>query len=231
MPTRSRFPLPRIIALALVLLPLGPALGATAPGAVSSGPEAPELCRLASQRVERAERIPAGLLRAIGRVESGRWVKAVGTSVAWPWTVYAEGRGRYLPSKLAAIREVERLRARGIANIDVGCMQVNLGYHPDAFERLERAFDPATNTAYAGRFLAALKRETRTWSKAISHYHSRTPQFAVPYAAKVRAMWNRVRREAAEERRQAGQHKWRVRLQARAAAGRANRRALWRIRR
>ena len=221
--------------LLFALLALGclaaPVRAATSPGVALAEPPAHTLCRRASVPVERANHIPSGLLRAIGRVEAGRWVKAERVSVAWPWTVYAEGRGRYLPSKPAAIREVERLRARGIANIDVGCMQVNLGYHPDAFERLERAFDPATNTAYAGRFLAALKRETRTWSKAISRYHSRTPQFAVPYAAKVRAMWNRVRREAAEERRQAGQHKWRVRLQARAAAGRANRRARWRIRR
>ena len=36
----------------------------------------------------------------------------------------------------AAIAAVTRLRARGIRNIDVGCMQVNLHYHGQHFETL-----------------------------------------------------------------------------------------------
>ncbi|MDZ7712446.1 MAG: hypothetical protein U5L06_04740 [Rhodovibrio sp.] len=68
----------------------------------------------------------------------------------------AEGRGRYLPSKAAAIAEVRDLQARGVSNIDVGCMQVNLHWHGDAFESLEQAFDPAYNVAYAAAFLLDL---------------------------------------------------------------------------
>ena len=36
-------------------------------------------------------------------------------------------------------------------------MQVNLGYHPDAFEDLEQAFDPTYNVAYAASFLVELR--------------------------------------------------------------------------
>ena len=74
--------------------------------------------------------------------ESGRWDAEAQASFAWPWTVTAEGRGRYLPSKAEALAEVRQLRARGLTNIDVGCMQVNLFYHPDAFDDLNQAFDP-----------------------------------------------------------------------------------------
>ncbi len=35
-------------------------------------------------------------------------------------------------------------------------MQVNLGYHPEAFASLEAAFDPRRNVAYATRFLLEL---------------------------------------------------------------------------
>jgi len=87
--------------------------------------------------------LPAGLLGAIARVESGRWHDERQEIIAWPWTVMAKGRGRFLPNKGAALREVRDLRARGIGNIDVGCMQVNLGYHGAAFDDLEQAFDPA----------------------------------------------------------------------------------------
>src|SRR3546814_15246449 len=73
----------------------------------------------------------------------------------------AEGRGRFLPSKAAAIEEVRRLQARGIRNIDVGCLQVNLHYHPDAFASLETAFDPEANAAYAADFLVRLREAAR----------------------------------------------------------------------
>ncbi len=221
----------RTLIFALPLLAAVPVVQAT-PAPAPSVAEKPSpdhrLCLKASRRVERAHRIPAGLLGAIGRVESGHWVKAAQVSVAWPWTVYAEGRGRYLPSKRAAKREIQALRARGVTNIDVGCMQINLGWHGDKFAGLDEVLDPAANTAYAGRFLAALKTETRTWSRAISRYHSRTPRFAKPYAAKVQAMWRKVKREAAKERRQHAQRKLQIRQQAHATAARAKR---WRVRR
>src|SRR3546814_11739102 len=85
----------------------------------------------------------------------------------------AEGKGRFLPSKAAAIEEVRRLQARGIRNIDVGCLQVNLHYHPDAFASLETAFDPEANAAYAAALLVRLREEARSSTRAIGQYPSR----------------------------------------------------------
>src|SRR5499426_259552 len=115
------------------------------------------MCAKATNRIERQEGIPRQLLRAISKAESGRYHEGKQIVMAWPWTVMAEGRGRYLDTKEAAIAEVEGLRARGVKNIDVGCMQVNLYYHPDAFSDLNQAFDPVANVAYAASYLKALR--------------------------------------------------------------------------
>src|SRR3546814_16620059 len=79
----------------------------------------------------------------------------------------AEDKGRFLPSKAAAIEEVRRLQARGIRNIDVGCLQVNLHYHPDAFASRETAFDPEANAAYAAAFLVRPRAEARSGTRAL----------------------------------------------------------------
>src|SRR3546814_20114553 len=97
----------------------------------------------------------------------------------------AEGKGRFLPSKAAAIEEVRRLQARGIRNIDVGCLQVNLHYHPDAFASLETAFDTEANAAYAADFLVRLREEARSWTRAIGQYHSPPPIRGTRYRSKV----------------------------------------------
>jgi hypothetical protein len=68
-------------------------------------------------------------------------------------------------------------------------MQVNLRHHPDAFTTLEDAFDPASNARYAARFLTELRAERGDWSAAAAAYHSRTPEFAQPYRARVMAAW------------------------------------------
>src|SRR5262249_40721 len=64
-------------------------------------------------------------------------------------------------------------------------MQVDLYYHPDAFASLEAAFDPATNVAYAAKFLNELKAETGDWGVATQYYHSRTPYIGQAYAGRV----------------------------------------------
>lgn len=153
-------------------------------------------CGAETRRQERAHGIPAGLLSAISLVESGRFDKHSRASIAWPWTVMAEGKGRFLPSKAAAIAEVAALQARGVRNIDVGCMQINLQAHRDAFPNLATAFDPGANVAYAAKFLLRLREETGSWARAGTHYHSRTPHLAAAYRVKLALAWNRIHDDA-----------------------------------
>lgn len=153
------------------------------------------LCQQATAAQEAARRIPPQLLYAISLAESGRYVKSEKANIAWPWTVTAEGKGRFFSSKSAAIRAVRKLRRRGIKNIDVGCMQVNLKYHPKAFRSLEHAFDPQINAAYAAKFLTKLRRERHSWTAAVKHYHSATRSLHRPYQSKVYKIWRSERRK------------------------------------
>lgn len=164
------------------------------PAAAAPGGDAPPmLCEVAIRAAEEARRLPLHLMQAIAFVESGRMSAAHGRRIAWPWTVMAEGRGRYYDSKAEAIAAVRALQDRGVENIDVGCMQVNLYYHGRAFASLEEAFDPVHNVAYATAFLLALRREANSWTKAIKRYHSRTPERQALYQARVQREWRALK--------------------------------------
>ncbi len=155
-----------------------------------------DLCARHVVEAERLLGLPSHLMQAISKVESGRWNKERKALFAWPWTVMAEGRGRYLPNRRSAIAEVRRLQARGVRNIDVGCMQINLHWHPEAFENLQQAFDPAYNVAYAAAFLQDLRGSARTWRDAVGRYHSTTPERMKSYRQKVLRRWQEEKRAA-----------------------------------
>jgi hypothetical protein len=146
-------------------------------------------CGVETKRQEQLQAIPDKLLHAISLVESGRWDADRKASFAWPWTVTAEGEGHFLPSKEAAVAEVRKLKKKGVTNIDVGCMQVNLQAHPDAFASLDEAFDPASNVSYGARFLNELRANTPNWETAAAYYHSQTPALAAAYKAKLVTAW------------------------------------------
>lgn len=146
------------------------------------------LCRQAIRATERMFAIPEHLMAAIARVESGR-LDAQGVVHPWPWTINAEGAGHYYESKAEAIAAVKALQASGVKSIDVGCMQVNLLHHPEAFASLEQAFDPAGNARYAAQFLLRLKAQTGEWAKATAMYHSATPELGSDYERRVAAVW------------------------------------------
>jgi hypothetical protein len=105
---------------------------------------------------EREFTLPAKLLHTIAIVESGRPDPISGRMAPWPWTINVGGVGHFYETKIAAIEAVRELQATGVRSIDVGCMQINLMHHPDAFASLEEAFDPRSNTRYGARFLSAL---------------------------------------------------------------------------
>jgi hypothetical protein len=166
------------------------AFSAAAHGAIDrSSLDNKDLCAAAVSAQEARSGIPKRLLTAISLVESSRWDAESGQSVAWPWTVTAEGKGRFFPTKAAAIAAVRRLQAQGVSSIDVGCMQVNLHYHPQAFASLDEALDPDRNAAYGAKFLTDLKRDHGSWQRAVQHYHSATAERRIPYQQKVYAAW------------------------------------------
>jgi hypothetical protein len=145
-------------------------------------------CAQAEAAAERAAKtLPPKLLGAIGMVESGRAVS--GRYVSWPWTIDVGGAGRFFDTKDQAIQAVQALQASGVKLIDVGCMQIDLAWHPAAFASLEEAFDPRANAAYAARFLAGLFQASGSWPQAIASYHSNAPDQGAEYGRRVAAIW------------------------------------------
>jgi hypothetical protein len=159
---------------------------AAGPGPVAAPAEA---CRTAIALAEQAHAIPARLLAAIARVESGRYDSATQRTSPWPWTINAEGEPGVFPTQAQALATVRAKQADGVESIDVGCLQVNLKHHPRAFTSLEQAFDPVANANYAARFLAQLHAETGDWTMATARYHSATPERGAAYQRKVAAVW------------------------------------------
>ena len=149
---------------------------------------APQPCDAAIGPAESAARLPPRIMTAIAAVESGR-LDASGAIHPWPWTINAAGQGQFFATKAAAIAAVRALQAKGVRSIDVGCMQVNLMHHPHAFASLDEAFDPATNAAYAARFLNALYAASGSWLQAVAAYHSETPAIGAAYQRLVFARW------------------------------------------
>jgi hypothetical protein len=155
-------------------------------------------CTRFFSQYEQKHDIPKHLLAAIATTESGRYHKGLDMPVPWPWTINAEGKGQYFQTKHDAIRAVKRLQASGVKSIDVGCMQVNLHYHADAFSTLVAAFDPKYNVAYAASFLRTHYDETTNWKKATAYYHSRIPSKGSKYVGRVMKKWKHISRKVKE---------------------------------
>lgn len=153
-------------------------LAASGPGADAS------VCIRAIRAAEAAHGIPENLLMAIGLQEAGR--KKDGQLTIWPWSVNSHGKTSMFDNKAEAIRFVQAEKAAGRTLIDVGCMQVNQHWHPDAYASLEEAFDPQASADYAAAFLARLHRDAGDWMKAAGNYHSFTPRHHDRYVAGIR---------------------------------------------
>ncbi|CAH0132486.1 lytic transglycosylase domain-containing protein [Roseomonas sp. CECT 9278] len=161
-----------------------PAPAVPAPPVLSDSPW--DVCAQAIAAAEAGSGMPPGLLGAIARVETGRRTPTGGVQ-PWPWSFNAAGEGRYMGSRAEAVAEVQARLAAGTRSIDIGCMQINLLHHPSAFPSVDAGFDPATNVAYAVRFLRMLHAQTGDWAQATARYHSATPERGLIYHQRVMA--------------------------------------------
>jgi hypothetical protein len=160
-------------------------------------------CMEAVGAAELAQKMPAGLLRGLALAETGRWDEGRQAVSAWPWTVSSFEGTRFLPTRAAAAAEIARLRGANASMIAVGCLQVDLVRHPDAFPDAERALDPVANAAYGARVMRDHYQTRGSWRLAIAHL----PGGELPdelYLARVERAW------ATEQRRAFEQHRSRV---------------------
>jgi hypothetical protein len=149
------------------------------------------LCLAAAAAAEHRHATPPGLLAVIGKVESGHRTPPTGALQPWPWTVDADGQGAYFASKTEAVAwSQQALDSRSVTYLDVGCMQIDLRSHPNAFASLDEAFDPVANTDYAARFLRQLYDGPAggNWFTAAGFYHSQTPILAAVYREQIAAV-------------------------------------------
>lgn len=181
----------KILAISAICLSAGISAPALAQ-AVDSQIEGAKLCTSNLARYERQYGIPMHLLSAISATESGRYHNGLKITLPWPWTINVEGQGHYYDSKEEAIAAVRKFQSQGARSIDVGCMQVNLIHHPDAFANLNDAFDPERNVAYGASFLRTLYEESKSWKQASAHYHSKTPTRGTEYVSRVYDRWTNI---------------------------------------
>ncbi len=179
----------RIFPLLAFVLGLGAAPALAVPPVGGDPAASPGvLCLNATVNAERSARLPPRLLDAIALVESGRRDQQ-GVLMPWPWTINAQGIGHFYETKAEAIAAAQAFFAQGIKSIDVGCMQMNLMYHPDSFTSLDQAFDPQANSIAAATFLTQLYGQSGSWPKAAADYHSQTPDVGADYQRRVMALW------------------------------------------
>ena len=146
-------------------------------------------CAQAAAIAEASSAIPPGLLLAIGNIESGR-PDSSKNRAPWAFTINSGGTGRFFETADSAILAVQALQASGLQSVDIGCFQINLFHHPDAFPDLATGFDPMANALAAARFLVSLHEEFGAWEPAIAAYHSRSAAEGLPYRDRVLAAWH-----------------------------------------
>lgn len=176
-----------------VLSPIAPIIAAAlcSPQLQARGVNGADICDLAAQEAAQDSNVPLELMMAISRVETGR--KQDGELQPWPWAINQGGQGHWFDDADQAIAFASEQLAQGQENFDVGCFQINLRWHGENFGSIEDAFDPRHNAAYAARFLTELFQSEGGWPEAVAAYHSRTPDAAVSYLAKVESVLTELR--------------------------------------
>jgi tetratricopeptide (TPR) repeat protein len=155
-------------------------------------PREPPSCLAEIAKAELRYAVPPGLLVSIALVESGRHDALTGLTTPWPWTINAQGSGRFYDNVEDALQDAGKLLAGNDGFVDVGCMQVDLYHHPHAFRTLAAAFDPETNVDYAARTLIDLQRRHGSWAAAVAAYHAGDPAQGGDYVARVLYYWKEL---------------------------------------
>ncbi|MBT2375321.1 transglycosylase SLT domain-containing protein [Pseudomonas fluorescens] len=121
-------------------------------------------------QVARQAGVPTTVLYAMALQESGVSIRK--RYQPWPWTLNVAGKGRYFTTRDAACRALLQARQHMNAkHIDVGLMQLNLGYQRRHYQQPCDLLDPTRNLKVAATILRQHRRVGEDWLPAVGRYH------------------------------------------------------------
>jgi Transglycosylase SLT domain len=141
-------------------------MGFTSDHSLSKTLEDGKICERYLPKISQTERVPLGVLYAVGLTETG--VKGS----LHPYALNVEGKTVITTSALEAMTVFTNARKQGKKLIDLGCMQVNHYYHGKRFASVEDMLEPQKNIVYAARLLKTLRDQHGSWAAAVALYHA-----------------------------------------------------------
>jgi soluble lytic murein transglycosylase-like protein len=129
--------------------------------------------------------IPADLLYAVALTESGRRDQD-GFLKPWPWALNVAGTSRFFATRAEAETALAEALPTGV-NVDVGLMQISTRWHGERLGSIQEALAPYRNLRLGAAILLECRRTAGEWTTAVGCYHSRNPERAAAYAARVRS--------------------------------------------
>lgn len=147
--------------------------------AAQSEPSSLFQCVSHFQAGEETYGIPAGLLYAMSVVESGRG------GVPWPWAINRAGQAVFAPTREDALKLMRDDAGAVREDVAIGCMQIYLKWHVQAFPVPEEVLEPSVNVAYAAHYLRALRDRYGSWVEAVRHYHGSDAAAQTAYLCRV----------------------------------------------
>ena len=118
----------------------------------------------------RAAHVPASILFAVAREESGMPIR--GRWIPWPWTLNVAGVPHRFGSRAEACAALgQALRKSPFRPIDVGLAQIDLGYYGDRVATPCDLLNPYLNLILAARILSGFHRVGEGWMIAVGRYH------------------------------------------------------------
>ena len=136
--------------------------------------------------------VPARILYSIALTESQKRLPN-GSVRPWPWTLNIDGQGVYFDTRDQMQQAALQAVRKGITNIDIGLMQINMQYHLHRAFSLKDLMRPEDNLNIAAEILHdEYRRCDGDWWCAVGAYHSPTPDRAQRYTARVKRWYDRV---------------------------------------
>lgn len=122
-------------------------------------------------QIARQQQVPAELLYAVARAESGTHLPQ--GLHPWPWTLNVAGTGyRYTSRSSACQALTDFARTNNLKRIDAGLGQINLGWNGQKFSSLCASFDPTDNLTLTALLLRQhYNKSPGSWLDAAARYH------------------------------------------------------------